>query len=68
MGKAEPRRSQSRLTAVWDEWEEWTRARIQEWMQQMPVEEVTEVLRRTKHQRRGADMRDVGMATASRGA
>ena len=29
---------------AWDELEEWTRGRIQEWMQQMLVDEVTEFL------------------------
>ena len=43
-------------TPVWDELEEWTRGRIQEWMQQLLVEEVTEFLGRAKHQRRGVDM------------
>ena len=43
-------------TPAWDELEEWTRGRIQEWMQQLLVEEVTEFLGRAKHQRRGADM------------
>ena len=36
--------------------EEWTRGRIQERMQQLLVEEVTEFLGRAKHQRRGVDM------------
>ena len=31
-------------TPAWDELEEWTRGRIQEWMQQMLVDEVTEFL------------------------
>ena len=43
-------------TPVWDELEEWTRGRIQEWMQQLLVEEVTEFLGRRKYQRRGAEM------------
>ena len=43
-------------TPAWDELEEWTRGRIQEWMQQLLVEEVTEFLGRAKHQRRGVDM------------
>ena len=43
-------------TPAWDELEEWTRGRIQEWMQQLLVEEVTEFLGRGKHQRRGVDM------------
>jgi transposase-like protein len=43
-------------TPAWDELEEWTRGRIQEWMQQMLVDEVTEFLGRGKHQRRGVDM------------
>ena len=43
-------------TPVWDELEEWTRGRIQEWMQQLLVEEVTEFLGRAKHQRRGVVM------------
>ena len=43
-------------TPVWDELEEWTRGRIQEWMQQLLVEEVTEFLGRAKQQRRGVDM------------
>lgn len=42
-------------TPAWDELEEWTRGRIQEWMQQMLVDEVTEFLGRAKHQRRGVD-------------
>ena len=43
-------------TPAWDELEEWSRGRIQEWMQQLLVEEVTEFLGRAKHQRRGVDM------------
>ena len=43
-------------TPAWDELEEWTRGRIQEWMQQMLVDEVTDFLGRAKHQRRGVDM------------
>ena len=43
-------------TPVWDELEEWTRGRIQEWMQQLLVEEVNEFLGRTKYQRRGENM------------
>ena len=43
-------------TPAWDELEEWTRGRIQEWMQQLLVEEVTEFLGRRKYQRRGAEM------------
>ena len=43
-------------TLAWDELEEWTRGRIQEWMQQLLVEEVTEFLGRRKYQRRGAEM------------
>ena len=43
-------------TPAWDELEEWTRGRIQEWMQQLLVEEVTEFLGRAKHQRRRVDM------------
>ena len=43
-------------TAAWDELEEWTRGRIQERMQQMLVDEVTEFRGRAKHQRRGVDM------------
>ena len=43
-------------TPVWDELEEWSRGRIQEWMQQLLVEEVTEFLGRTKYQRRGEEM------------
>ena len=43
-------------TPVWDELEEWTRGRIQEWMQQLLGEEVTEFLGRAKHQRLGMDM------------
>jgi len=43
-------------TPVWDELEEWTRGRIQEWMQQLLVEEVTEFLGRRKYQRRGEVM------------
>ena len=44
-------------TPAWgDELEERTRGRIQEWMQQMLVDEVTEYLGRAKHQRRGVDM------------
>ena len=31
-------------TPVWDELEEWTRGRIQEWMQQLLVQEVSEFL------------------------
>ena len=42
-------------TPAWDELEEWKRGRIQEWMQQMLVDEVTEFLGRAKHQRRGVD-------------
>ena len=38
------------LTPVWDEWEEWIRGRIQEWMQQLLVEEVTGFLGRGKYQ------------------
>ena len=43
-------------TPVWDELEEWTRGRIQEWMQQLLVDEVSEFLGRTKYQRRGEEM------------
>jgi len=43
-------------TPVWDELEEWTRGRIQEWMQQLLVEEVNEFLGRTKYQRRGEEL------------
>ena len=43
-------------TPVWDELEEWTRGRIQEWMQQLLVEEVSEFLGRSKYQRRGEEM------------
>lgn len=43
-------------TPAWDELEEWTRGRIQEWMQQLLVDEVTDFLRRRKHQRREVDM------------
>ena len=38
------------------ELKEWSRGRIQEWMQQLLVEEVTEFLGRAKHQRRGVNM------------
>ena len=52
-------------TPVWDELEEWTRGRIQEWMQQLLVEEVR--IRRAKHQRRGVDMQGaIATATGSR--
>ena len=44
-------------TPAWNELEEWTTGRIQEWLQQMLVDEVTEFLGRAKHQRRGVDMR-----------
>lgn len=43
-------------TPVWDELEEWTRGRIQEWMQQLLVDEVSEFLGRSKYQRRGEEM------------
>ena len=43
-------------TSAWEELEEWTRGRIQEWMQQLLVEEVTEFPGRAKYQRRGVDM------------
>ena len=44
-------------TPAWNELDEWTTGRIQEWLQQMLVNEVTEFLGRAKHQRRGVDMR-----------
>lgn len=43
-------------TPAWDELDEWTSGHIQEWMQQMLVDEVTDFLGRGKHQRRGVDM------------
>ena len=43
-------------TPAWNELEEWTRGRTQEWMQLLLVDEVTEFLGRAKHQRRGVDM------------
>ena len=35
-------------TPAWDELEEWTRGRTQEWMQKLLVEDVTEFLDRAK--------------------
>ena len=46
----------SAISSVWDELEEWTRGRIQEWMQLLLVDEVSEFLGRSKYQRRGEEM------------
>ena len=44
-------------TPAWNELEEWSTGRIQEWLQQTLVDEVTEFLGRAKHQRREVDIR-----------
>lgn len=43
-------------TPTWDELEEWARGRIQDWMQELLIEEVTEFLGRERYDRSRIDM------------
>ena len=70
VNRAERRRSSRELAKrpQWGTLEEFTRSRIQSWLQDVLEEEVTELLGRGKSKRRWIHRRDTAMATARRGA
>lgn len=53
--KKDATRGPGESTPVFEHLEEWTRGRIQEWMQELLVEEVTELLGRGRYDQRGID-------------
>ena len=60
--KKDATRGPGESTPVFEHLEEWTRGRIQEWMQELLVEEVTELLGRGRYDQRGIDAYRNGFA------
>jgi putative transposase len=69
MEKSKPTTLEPRASSTWERLEDFVRDHVQQFIQALLEEEVTELLGRTKSARRGADdaAQDIATAMASRG-